>query len=79
MVKCVYVRCFLLLTCKYVVFVVVNMYVCMLTCMYVVVVVNMYVVVVVVVQVNAGECSSWKISLFMDHQEDSPDVLKGVR
>ena len=64
--------------------VVVNMYVCMLlllTCMYVVVVVNMYVVVVVVVvvQVNAGECSSWKISLFMDHQEDSPDVLKGVR
>ena len=29
-------------------------------------------------QVNAGECTSWKLSLFMDHTEDSPEVLKGV-
>ena len=32
----------------------------------------------VCVQVNAGECTSWKISLFMDNQEDNPEVLKGV-
>jgi inositol 1,4,5-triphosphate receptor type 1 len=28
-------------------------------------------------EVNAGECSSWKISLFMDNKEDNPEILKG--
>ena len=42
--------------------------------------ISMYILVYtsIALQVNAGECSSWKISLFLDYKEDNPDVLKGV-